>query len=333
MRLSRPEWSRLPYSAPEITDESKRNRTASQTHLTEREHMTQDTDVTRNTGTLALHIGGSKFSAGVVAADGTLLLRDRIPTPGRDPWTVVSGLVKRICAAADDIAIDGCGVSISGPVNVRKGTVAPLNISTWKDFPLAESVGELTGTRTIIDNEAKALARGEAWVGAAVGEADFLAVYIGSSVSAGLVSGGRVLDGNFGNAGFLGHMIVDPKGRECRCSGRGCLEAHVSARAIESETGHPPAYASQALIERNAVMVGRVIASTLAVLDVPKVLIGGSVAGAWGEPFMNAVEAEIRARARLDFTREVEVVGAALGSYGVLVGAAALVRHRLEGES
>ena len=290
--------------------------------------MAQDTVVTRNTGTLALHIGGSKFSAGVVAGDGTILLRDRVPTPGRDPWTVVSGLVKRICAAATDIDIDGCGVSISGPVNVRKGTVAPLNIATWKDFPLAESVAELTGKRTVIDNEAKALARGEAWVGAAIGEPDFLAVYIGSSVSAGLVSGGKVLDGNFGNAGFIGHMIVDPNGRECRCSGRGCLEAHVSARAIEAETGHPPAYAPQALIERNAVTVGRVIASTLAVLDVPKVLIGGSVAGTWGQPFMSAVESEIRARARLDFTREVQVLVASLGSYGVLVGAAALVRQR-----
>ncbi|MFM8858134.1 MAG: ROK family protein [Actinomycetota bacterium] len=295
--------------------------------------MTHDSDVTRNTGTLALHIGGSKFSAGVVSASGSILLRDRVPTPGRDPWTVVSGLVKRICAAANDIDIDGCGVSIGGPVNVRKGTVAPLNISTWKDFPLADSVAELTGTRTFIDNEAKALARGEAWVGAAVGESDFLAVYIGSSVSAGLVSGGRVLDGNFGNAGFLGHMIVDPKGRDCRCGGRGCLEAHVSARAIEAETGHAPAYAPHALIERNAVMVGRVIASTLAVLDVPKVLIGGSVVGTWGEPFVKAVETEVRARARLDFTRDVAVVEASLGSYGVLVGAAALVRHRLDGES
>jgi glucokinase len=295
--------------------------------------MTTDTEVTRNTGTLALHIGGSKFSAGVVSSSGSILLRDRVPTPGRDPWTVVSGLVKRICAAADDIDIDGCGVSISGPVNVRKGTAAPLNISTWKDFPLANSVAELTGTRTVIYNEAKALARGEAWVGAAVGESDFLAVYIGSSVSAGLVSGGRVLDGNFGNAGFLGHMVVDPKGRECRCGSRGCLEAHVSARAIEAETGHPPAYASHALIERNAVMVGRVIASALAVLDVPKVLIGGSVVGTWGEPFVKGVESEIRARARLDFTREVELVEASLGSYGVLVGAAALVRHRLDGES
>jgi len=147
------------------------------------------------------------------------------------------------------------------------------------------------------------------------------------------VSGGRVLDGNFGNAGFLGHMIVDPKGRDCRCGSRGCLEAHVSARAIEAETGHPPAYAPPALIERNAVMVGRVIASALAVLDVPKVLLGGSVVGTWGEPFVTAVENEMRARARLDFTREVELVEASLGSYGVLVGAAALVRHRMDGES
>jgi glucokinase len=298
-------------------------------HDVEQEHP----DMTKSAGTLALHVGGSKFSAGVVSSDGTVQLRDRVPAPSRDPWTVIAGLVKRICAAADEFELDGCGVSIGGPVNVRSGTVAPLNIPIWKDFPLSQSVAELTGLRTVIDNEAKALASGEAWAGAAVGESDFLAVYIGSSVSAGLVSGGRVLDGNFGNAGFIGHMLVDPGGKACRCGGQGCLEAYVSARAIESETGHAPAYASHALIERNALLVGRVIASTLAILDVPKVLIGGSVVGTWGKPFLDTITTEIRSRARLDFTRDVEVLAASLGSYGVLVGAAALVHGRPAGGS
>lgn len=296
-------------------------------------HDPQHALMTNSCGTLALHIGGSKFSAGVVSSAGVVLLRDRVPAPGRDPWTVIAGLIKRVSAAADEFDIDGCGVSISGPVNVRSGTVAPLNIPMWKDFPLMQSVAELTGVRTVIDNEAKALARGEAWAGAAVGESDFLAVYIGTSVSAGLVSGGRVLDGTFGNAGFIGHMIVDPGGRSCRCGGRGCLEAYVSARAIESETGHDPAYASQTLRERNALLVGRVIASTLAVLDVPKVLIGGSVTGTWGDSFLEVVTGEIQSRARLEFTRNVEVLPASLGNYGVLVGAAALVHRRMAGDS
>lgn len=242
---------------------------------------------------------------------------------------MISGLVKRICAAADEFDIDACGISISGPVNVRTGTVAPLAYPMWRDFPLAASVAELTGKDTIIDNEAKALARGEEWVGTARGERDFLAVYVGSSVSAGLVSGGRVLDGNFGNAGFIGHVIVEGGGRECRCGGRGCLEAYVSARSIEAETGHPPAYASQALIDRNAMILGRAIASALAVLDVPKVLLGGSVVGAWGAGFVSAVETEIRERSRLDFTRDVDIVAASLGSYGALVGAAALAQRRM----
>lgn len=290
------------------------------------------TSESRPVGTLALHIGGSKFSAGVVSPTGAILLRDRVPTPSRDPWTVISGLVKRICAAAEEFEIESCGVSISGPVNARTGTAAPLGLPMWKDFALANSIAELTSKRTVIDNEAKALARGEEWVGAAMGESDFLAVYVGSSVSAGLVSAGRVLDGNFGNAGFMGHMIVDVDGRPCRCTGRGCLEAHISARAIEAETGHAPAYASPALIERNGVILGRSIASVLAVLDVPKVLLGGSVVGAWGQPFVQTVESELRERSRLEFTRDVQLVPASLGSYGVLIGAAALAHRRMSGE-
>lgn len=296
-----------------------------------RSHTTLDGS-DQQIGILALHIGGSKFSAGVVSPSGAILLRDRVPTPGRDPWTVISGLVKRILAAADEIKISSCGVSINGPINARTGTVAPLSLAMWKDFPLAESISDLTGIRTIIDNEAKALARGEEWLGAARGETDFLAVYVGSSVSAGLVSSNHVLDGNFGNAGFIGHMVIDVDGRECRCTGRGCLEAYVSSRAIEAETGHAPAYASQTLIKRNAILLGRTISSALAALDVPKVLLGGSVVGSWGEPFVKSVETEIRERSHLEFTRAVEVLTASLGDSGVLIGAAALAHRRLAGE-
>lgn len=289
--------------------------------------------VADDSGILALHVGGSKFSAGVVSHEGDIVLRDRVPATGRDPWTVISGLLKRIRAAADGFDLSGCGVSINGPIEVKSGTVAPLNIPTWKEFPLADSVADLTGLRTVVDTEAKALARGEAWVGAVRGEADFLAVYVGSSVSSGIVSGGQVLDGNFGNAGFIGHVLVEDDGRPCRCGGRGCLEAYVSARAIEAETGRSPAYASPVLIERNALYVGRAIASALAVLDVPKVVLGGSVAAAWGEPFFEAVVGEVRSRTRLEFTRGVDILPASLGDYGVLIGAAALTRSQLGASS
>lgn len=286
-------------------------------------------DVSKDRGIFSLHIGGSKFSAGVVSMEGTVLLRDRVPAAGKDPWVVIAGLIKRIQAAATDFDVIGTGVTISGPIDVRKGSVSPLNIPTWREFPLAERVAELTGVRTTIDTEAKGLVLAEHWTGSARGAENFIAVYAGSTVSAGMMLNGRVLDGNFGNAGSIGHLVVEPGGRECRCRGKGCLEAYVSARAVESETGHQPAHASQALKERNALHLGRAVASALALVDVPLVLIGGSIVGAWGEPFVELVEAEIRSRSRLEFTSDVECRLAAHGNYGVLVGGAALVRRRL----
>ena len=45
--------------------------------------------------------------------------------------------------------------------------------------------------------------------------------------------------GRLGNAGHIGHVVVEPDGRRCRCGGRGCLEAEASGTAIAAITGPP----------------------------------------------------------------------------------------------
>ena len=45
--------------------------------------------------------------------------------------------------------------------------------------------------------------------------------------------------GRLGNAGHIGHVVVEPDGRPCVCGGRGCLEAEASGTAIAAVTGRP----------------------------------------------------------------------------------------------
>jgi glucokinase len=133
-----------------------------------------------------------------------------------------------------------------------------------------------------------------------------------------------LLDGAEGNAGHVGHVIVEPDGRICPCGAQGCVEAEASGTAIAAITGAPPADASQAVRERTGRLVGRAVASVVSLLDLRLAVVGGGVALGYGEVFFDAAQAEIDARARLEFARGARIVPAGLGDAAPLVGAAAV---------
>ena len=159
-------------------------------------------------GILAVDIGGTKLAAAVVTAQGEIIRRDRVATPARAPWVTLSALIKRIQATASDIELVACGVACGGPMKIGGTEVSPLHIPTWIDFPLLQSISELTGLKTYIDNDAKALALAEGWKGAARDCANFMAVVIGTGVGGGLVINNRLAVGRSGNAGHFGHIAV-----------------------------------------------------------------------------------------------------------------------------
>jgi glucokinase len=209
-------------------------------------------------------------------------------------------------------------------MTLRAGRVSPLNIPGWRDYPLRHAVAELTGLATYLDNDAKALALGEGWVGAAAGRADFLGMVVSTGVGGGIVLEGRLLDGRLGNAGHIGHVVVEPDGRPCTCGGRGCLEAEASGTAIAAVTGRPAAEAGPDVVARAGRMVGRAIGSVANLLDLDLAVVAGSVALGFGAPFFAAAQHEATSRAGLIFARDIAVVPAALGRDAPLVGAAAV---------
>lgn len=275
---------------------------------------------------LAVDVGGTKLAVGIVSEAGEVLVRDRVATPARDVWPALARVVRRVVAAAPSPPV-AVGAGCGGPMNPVTRTVSPLHVPSWRDFPLADELEALTGLPVVIDNNAKAVALGEAWCGAAVGERDFVAVVMGAGVGGGIVSDGRLLEGRLGNAGHIGHIVVEPDGRPCRCGGRGCLEAYCSGAAIEEETGRPPQRAPQAIVERTGLLTGRALASLGAVCDLKLAVVGGSVALGFGEPFFAAMQAELDQRARFGSTHGFRVVPAGLGQLAALVGAAALARR------
>ena len=260
-----------------------------------------------------------------VGAGGQLTPGRTVATPRTtDPDAVWEVLAETVRAAVPEAPgpVVVCGVGCGGPMD--HDTVSPLNIPAWRAFELRRRLAELTGLATFVDNDAKALALAEGWQGGAVGCPDFIAMVVSTGVGGGIVLDGRLLSGRLGNAGHIGHVVVEPEGRRCGCGGRGCLEAEASGRAIAEMTGRPPAEAGPEVVRRTGTLVGRALASVANLLDLSRALVAGSVALGFGEPFFAAAQAEAGARARLDFSSGLEVRPAVLGDRGPLVGAGAV---------
>jgi glucokinase len=280
---------------------------------------------------LAVDIGGTKVAAGIVDAAGDLRARASRPTP-----TTADGdaVLAAVLEAVDEVRTgseQACGVGCGGPMAPHGEHVSPLNIPAWRAFPLRARLAQATGLPVHVDNDAKALALGEGWVGAARGRHDYLAMVVSTGVGGGIVLDGRLLDGAGGNAGHIGHVIVEPGGRSCGCGAQGCLEAEASGSAIAARTGRPAAEAGPAERERTGRLVGRAVGSVANLLDLPLAVVAGSVALGYGDAFFGPAQDELDRTARLEFSAGAQILPAGLGATGPLIGAAAVAWRALRG--
>ncbi|MEV4757232.1 ROK family protein [Micromonospora sp. NPDC049559] len=301
---------------------------------------------------LAVDIGGTKLAAALVASDGTVRERRVRPTAAAsaDPeavWRPLAELVAEVRAAAGGDPIVGVGVGTAGPIHLPAGTISPVNIHAWREFPMLDRLAEaVPGVPVRLAGDGVCAAAGEHWQGAGRGVDDLLVLVVSTGVGGGVVQGGRLAAGPTGNAGHVGHMVVEVDGEPCACGGRGCVEALASGpnmvtwalRAgwrppVPEPTGVDLAVAARAgdayaqrAFRRSARAVAAGIVSAAAMADLRRVVIGGGVAAAEDLLFPPLREA-VAEHAKLGFLRDLRVEPASLGSSAGLVGAAALIHE------
>jgi len=294
---------------------------------------------------LALDIGGTKIAAGVVDESGRLLRHARQPTPHLvDPDRVWMAAERAITDALSGGPVRGVGISSAGPIHLPTGAISPINIPAWRDFPIVERVAAAVPHVPVrLGGDGMCMALGEHRFGAGRGSSFLLGMVVSTGIGGGLVLDGEPYDGRTGNAGHVGHVVVDPDGARCRCGGRGCVETIASgpslvARALDQGwKARPGADAKQlaesaargdgialAAFTRGGAAVGAMIASVAAVCDLDVVVIGGGVANT-GPLLFDPIRKALGTYAGLDFLDHLRVVPAELGGEAGLIGAAALV--------
>lgn len=280
---------------------------------------------------LAIDIGGTKFAVGLVTRTGELVDREIVAVDHAASADELFDDLRRVVVSQMDRAEQRhgsspvvVGVGAAGPITQNVETISPLNIHQWRNFPLRERLEMTTGLAVYGDGDAKALALAEGWLGAARGVDNFMAMVVSTGIGGGIVLNGQLLDGASGNAGHIGHVIVEPNGRRCTCGGRGCLEAEASGPAIEAITGRPPTQPTYEIMVRTGRLVGRGVASVCNLLDLKLVCVSGSVALGFGATFFNSAQKTLDELCGLEFSRKARIVPSRLGDEGPLLGASAV---------
>jgi glucokinase len=279
---------------------------------------------------LAIDIGGTKFAAGLISPTGDLVDRSVVlvnhDVGPEAHFTKLTSIIDQQLDAADrhGVRVAAIGIGSAGPITRNCETVSPVNIPAWRGFPLRQRVREHTGARVYGDLDGKALALAEGWLGAAVGVPNYCVLTVSTGIGAGIVLNGELLDGFSGNAGHVGHTMIDPNGRRCGCGARGCLEAEASGVAIEAITGRSPTEPTYEIMQRTGRLVGRGVASLCNFIDLDLVVVGGGVALGFAATFFNAAQEELSTHARLPYSRQARITQTRLGDRGPLLGAGAI---------
>lgn len=300
--------------------------------------------------TLGIDLGGTKMSAGTIAATGEIVDRETIPRPPSAEAMDVLPLELASRLVTDDVAAIGIGAA--GLVRSDEG------ILEWGPNVAGEKVrfAELFETEldrpTVVDNDANVSALAETRIGAAKGHRHVVMITLGTGIGGGWMINGEVYHGR-SFAGEIGHMIVDVGGPRCTCGQRGCWETFASGRRLDqmardlvaaqpagltakfadgtTPTGRHLTDAAlqgdtdarEALAEM-AGWLGLGVANLVAAFDPEIVVVGGGVSRAGDLLLDPAREAFNEALEGADHREPTPIVSADLGEHAGVIGAGLL---------
>ena len=302
-----------------------------------------------------IDVGGTTVKCGLFRTDGTLVEKWEIPTRKENngdqilPDVAAAVNVKMEEKGISKEEVEGVGIGVPGPVN-SKGEVSRAVNLFWGYKNVVGEMEELTGLHAEAGNDANVAALGEAWKGAAAGSSDVIMVTLGTGVGGGIIINGKILTGENGAGGEIGHMCVNLEETDtCGCGGHGCLEQYASATGISRLARKKMEHETRATIltkedlsakavfdavkEGDEVAIevatemgnylGHAMADMAAVLDPAVFVIGGGVSKA-GEVLLSFIEKPFMEKAFFA-NKNVKFKLATLGNDAGICGAAKLV--------
>lgn len=290
---------------------------------------------------IGVDLGGTNLRAAAVDGSGKIL--DKVSgttqyAAGREAiMGDIIAAVKTVRARVGPAGLRGVGIGIPGFIKMATGVViGSANIPGFEGFPVRDEMQDALNIHVILENDANAAALGEKWMGAGQDVNELILITLGTGIGGGIIIGGRVLHGELGMAGEIGHMTVIPDGNPCGCGNSGCLEKHASATAIvgmarmlqlgediTAEDVYKLAIGGNKRARHCFTIMGRALGIALAnlinIFNFPLYLLSGGVLPAWDlfAPVMiNEIEQRSFAFAKTNPRIEKAILGNEAGLYG-----------------
>jgi len=259
---------------------------------------------------VGVHLDPSVLTLVLLGIDGRVVARRARPTPSAiAPTRTVQMITVEIeklieASGVERSRIVGVGIAAPGPIDSERGIVVdPPNLGGWHRVPLRDAVAAKTGLPVVLDKDVTAAAIAERWVAPTTTAASTAFLYLGTGLGVGLMLGEDPVRGGSGNAGEIGHIVVDPQGPPCSCGMRGCIAVSCTPAALVAEAedlgilpgtrvGSDPSTvdsalsalvdlaggghaAAQSVLERGAERIARALSVICNLLDVDSVVLGG----------------------------------------------------------
>ncbi|MDJ1180916.1 ROK family protein [Roseofilum sp. BLCC_M91] len=293
---------------------------------------------------IGIDIGGTGIKLGRFRKDGSCQNTLTLPTPQpATPEAVISALLPALAELDPDESALALGVGVPGPVD-QTGKISriAINLSNWKDVPLAAWLEAKTGKPVILANDANCAGMGESWIGAGRHFQDMILLTLGTGVGGAIIINGKLFTGRQGTAGELGLITIDLYGHPCNSGNRGSLEQQVSIPAVRrfghldpEELGHLAETGNRQALEfwqNYGHRLGAGLANLIYVLTPEAIILGGGISQS-AAYFLPATLEEIEQRVLPTSREGLQVLVAELGNQAGMVGAAKLAWECLSNES
>ncbi len=273
----------------------------------------------------------------------------------------LTGVIHRLIDQTDTSVhpILGIGVGMHGPVDPYRGMSIFAPHLNLRNVPIKQTLEQSLALPVEVENDVRVLTLGESWFGQGKGISDFICVYVGAGVGAGIILQNRLYHGPSYTAGEMGHATIDIDGPRCHCGNNGCLEAFVSESAIAARAAQAIRAGAKSLVgdgaegdrqqitadmvlraaQQGDELAIRVLADTgrylgiglanlINTLNPSRIILCGSVAKA-GRFVLDTLHETVRRRSLQSPAQAVSIVTSELGPHAIEIGAATLFLHQM----
>lgn len=311
---------------------------------------------------IGVDLGGTNIKIGCFDESLSLIDNASIPTDvekgAQDIVGRIGDSVEQMLASkglsTDDIT--AAGIGSPGVIDTENGIVIQAANMGFSNTPLRQMLSDRLSSPVVLENDANVTAWGEYAAGAGKGTKNMILIALGTGVGGGIIVDGELLHGYGNKGGEIGHMIVQPNGRQCGCTQKGCIEAYSSAsttaaRATEAIQAGGESSLKQLLDDNGEITCKDVYehvaagdklakeitdgtAEYLAILCVSllhltgpeKILFFGGMIGA-GDLLLDPIKEHFARQIWTIQKEDVELCFATLGADAGIIGNAALAMH------